>query len=302
MKRSFDPGAFWRRVAAASIAAALLLARSPAPAAAAGRDFLWKVTGKQGVVYLAGSIHMMPQSFYPLQPAFESAFKDADLLVEEIDLGEAMSPVAGFALLSRSMLPTGQSLENVLSPATYASVKRHLADLGQPIEALKQFKPWYLAVTFETFEFQKAGYDPGFGLDQHFYERAQADGKGVQGLETAEFQLSLFDGMPMAQQDAMLADTIKELDTEVGNVAKIGSAWQNGDAGALERLLMPDMQQDPVMYKKLLTDRNRSWMPKIDELLTRRGHAFIVVGAAHLLGPDGLIALLRAKGYLVEQL
>jgi len=288
-------------MAAAGIATTIL-AMSPAAGAAQGRDFLWKVTGKQGVVYLAGSIHMMPQSFYPLRPAFESAFKDADLLVEEIDLGEAMSPVAGFALLSRSMLPTGQSLENVLSPATYASVKRHLADLCQPIDALKQIKPWYLAVTFETLEFQKAGYDPSFGLDQHFYERAQADGKAVQGFETAEFQLSLFDGMSMAQQDAMLADTLKELDTEVGNISKIGSAWQTGDAPALERILMPDMKQDPVVYKKLLTDRNHNWMPKIDDLLARRGHAFIVVGAAHLLGPDGLLALLKAKGYLVEQL
>jgi uncharacterized protein YbaP (TraB family) len=301
VKRSIDPRALWRRVAAASIATTLL-AMSPEAAAAAGRDFLWKVTGKQGVVYLAGSIHMMPESFYPLQPAFESAFKEADLLVEEIDLGEATSPIAGFTLLSRSMLPMGQSLENVLSPATYASVKRHLADLGTPIESVRQLKPWMLAVTFEALEFQKAGYDQNFGLDQHFYQRAQADGKAVQGFETAEFQLSLFDGMPMAQQDAMLADTIKELDTEVGNVSKIGSAWQNGDASALERIIMPDMRQDPAMYKKVLVDRNHNWMPKIDELLTRRGHAFIVVGAAHLLGPDGLLALLQAKGYLVEQL
>ena len=301
MTRSIDPRALWRRIAAASVATALL-AMSPAASAAAGRDFLWKVTGKQGVVYLAGSIHMMPESFYPLKPAFESAFKDADLLVEEIDLAEATSPLAGFTILSRSMLPAGQSLENVLTPGTYASVKRHLDDLGTPIESVRLLKPWMLAVTFETLEFQKAGYDPSFGLDQHFFERAQAEGKTVQGFETAEFQLSLFDGMSMPQQDAMLAETIKELDTEVSSVSKIGSAWQNGDAAALERIIMPDMQQDPAMYKKVLVDRNHNWMPKIDDLLARRGHAFIVVGAAHLLGADGLLALLKAKGYLVEQL
>jgi len=301
VKRPIDLRALWRRIAAASLATTLL-AMAPEAATAAGRDFLWKVTGKQGVVYLAGSIHMMPQSFYPLRPAFESAFKDADLLVEEIDLGEATSPDAGFALLSHSMLPTGQSLENVLSPATYASVKRHLADLGQPIEAVQQLKPWMLAVTFEALEFQKAGYDQNLGLDQHFFKQAQADGKAVQGFETAEFQLSLFDGMSMPQHDAMLADTIKQLDTEVGNIGKIGGAWQAGDAPALERIIMPDMKQDPELYKKVLVDRNHNWMPKIDDLLARRGHAFIVVGAAHLLGPDGLLALLKAKGYLVEQL
>src|SRR5207244_11122385 len=120
------------------------------------------------------------------------------------------------------------------------------------------------------------------------------NGKAVEGFETAEFQLSMFDGMPMDQQDHMLADTLKEIDTEVGSVAKIGNAWQTGDTPALEGILLPDMKQDPAMYKKLLVDRNRTWLPKIDALLARRGHAFIVVGAAHLVGPDGLLVLLRA--------
>jgi uncharacterized protein YbaP (TraB family) len=296
-----DSPATLRRIVAAFVATTVVAASAP-HAGAAGRDFLWKVSGKQGVVYLAGSIHMMPESFYPLGAAFDSAFKESDLLVEEIDLGEATSPGAGFALVSHSMLPEGQSLDKVLSAATYAEVSRHLADLGTSIESVRRLKPWMLAVTFEALEFQKAGYDQNFGLDQHFFQRAQADGKAVQGFETAEFQLSMFDGMPMDQQDHMLADTLKELDTEVSSVNKIGSAWQAGDAPALERIIMADLKQDPVMYRKIVVDRNRSWLPKIDELLARRGHAFIVVGAAHLVGPDGLLALLKAKGYTVEQL
>jgi uncharacterized protein YbaP (TraB family) len=190
----------------------------------------------------------------------------------------------------------------VLSADTYGQVSQHLADLGVPIEPLKRLKPWMLAVTFEELEWQKAGYDPDLGLDKHFYDRAQAEGKAVQGFETAEFQLSLFDGMPMDQQDRMLADTLKDLDTEINNVNKMADAWKAGDALAVERIVLPDLKQDPAMYKRLLVDRNRTWLPQLEALFARRGHAFVVVGAAHLLGPDGLLALLKGKGYAVEQL
>ena len=302
MTRPLHHGAPWRRVFAALAATALLAASTFAHSAAATRGFLWKISGKQNVVYLVGSVHMLSKDFYPLSPAFDTAFKESDLLVEEIDLGEATSPEAGFALLSHAMLPADQSLERVLSAATYSQVTKHLADLGAPIEPLKRLKPWMLAVTFEELEWQKAGYDPNLGLDKHFYDRAQAEGKAVQGFETAEFQLSLFDGMPMDQQDRMLAETLKELDTEINNVNKLGDAWKAGDAPAVERLVLPDLQQDPAIYKRLLVDRNHNWLPKLEALFARRGHAFVVVGAAHLLGPDGLLALLKGKGYAVEQM
>ena len=301
MTRPLHDRARWRRVFATLVATAFLAASTFAHSAAATRDFLWKISGKQNVVYLVGSVHMLSKDSYPLSPALDAAFKESNLLVEELDLGEMASPDSQFAMLSRGMLPTGQSLDSVLSPATYAQVTKHLADLDMPIEPLKRMKPWMLAVTFDLLEWQKAGFDPNLGLDKHFYDRAQAEGKAVQGFETAEFQLSLFDGMPMDQQDRMLADTLKDLDTEISNVNKMADAWKAGDASAVERIVLPDLQRDPVMYKKLLVDRNQSWLPKLEALFARRGHAFVVVGAAHLLGPDGLLALLKGKGYAVEQ-
>jgi uncharacterized protein YbaP (TraB family) len=292
----------WRRVFAALVATALLPASALLHSAPAAHDFLWKVSSKQNAVYLAGSVHMLSKDFYPLGAAFDNAFKESDLLVEEIDLGEATSADAGFSVISHAMLPEDQSLEKVLSASTYAQVSKHVADAGLPIEALSRMKPWMLAVTFEETEWQKAGYEADLGLDKHFYDLAQQNGKTVQGFETTEFQLSLFDGMTMEQQDRMLADTLKDLDTEIANVNKMSAAWKAGDAPAVERIVLPDMQQDPVMYKRLLVDRNHSWMPKIDALLARPGHSsFIIVGAAHLVGPDGLLALLKAKGYAIEQ-
>jgi len=286
-----------------SIVAATLVACSTlTPSAAASRDFVWKVTGKQSAIYLVGSVHMLTRDYYPLSPALEAAFKDSDLLLEEVDLAEMQAPEAQLQMLMRGMLPADQSLDKVVSAATFAQVSKRVGDLGLPIEPLKRFKPWALALTLLGLEWQKAGFDPDLGLDKHFYTRAQADGKTVQGLETIEYQISRFAGMAMEQQDRLLADTLKGLDTEMGNVNKLADAWKAGDAPTIEKIVLSDLRQDPAMYQRLLVERNQNWLPKLEALFARSGRAFVVVGAAHLVGPDGLVAMLRSKGYTVEQL
>jgi uncharacterized protein YbaP (TraB family) len=290
------------RRALRSILGATLVLGFTLATAAASRDFLWKVNGKTGAVYLIGSVHLLTEDFYPLSKAFEDAFKDSDLLVEEADLAELLSPQAQMKLLSRGMLPSSQSLDTVVAPQTFALVTRRTAALGLPIEPLKRFKPWLLALTLTQLEWQKAGFDGELGLDRHFYDRAQRDGKPIQGLETAEFQISQFDGISMAEQERFLAETLSDLDTEMANLNSLARAWKAGDAPAIERIVLQDLKKDPQMYQRLLVARNRTWMPKLEALFNRAGRAFVVVGAAHLVGPDGLIALLQAKGYRVEQM
>jgi uncharacterized protein len=266
------------------------------------RDFIWKVSRPAGALYLVGSVHLLTKDYYPLSPALDTAFKDSDLLVEEADLGEMESPASQFKLLARGLLPGDQSLDKVVSPATYALVTKRVGDLGMPIEPLKRFKPWMLALTLVQLEWQKAGFDGSLGLDRHFYDRAKVDGKIVQGLETVDYQLSLFDDMTNAEQDRMLAESLKDLDKEQASVLTLTKAWQAGDAATVERIVLDDVKDDLVMYDRLLVNRNRNWLPKLDALLARTGRAFVVVGAAHLIGPDGLLAMFKAKGYKVEQL
>jgi uncharacterized protein YbaP (TraB family) len=280
---------------------AALLPAAPVDAQPA-RNFLWRVSSPAGSLYLVGSIHLLTKDYYPLSPALDKAFKDSDLLVEEADLAEMEAPASQFKLLTRGMLPANQSLETVVSPPTYAMVVKRAAALGLPIEPLKRFKPWMLAVTLVEMEWQKAGFDASLGLDRHFYDRAKADGKAVQGLETVDYQLSLFDEMTREQQDRMLAESLEDVEAERANIFKLTDAWKAGDAAAVERIMFEDLQDDPVMYQRLLVDRNRAWLPKLDALFTRSGRAFVVVGAAHLVGPDGLLAMFRARGYQVAQL
>src|SRR5207253_6694914 len=99
------------------------------------------------------------------------------------------------------------------------------------------------------------------------------------------------------QQDRLLADTLKGVDTEMSNINKLTDAWKMGDSAAVERVVLADLKQDPIMYQRLLVDRNQKWMPKLEALFVRTGRAFVVVGAAHPVGPHGLLAILMAKGY-----
>src|SRR5580765_3566 len=154
---------------------------------AQAKTFAWKATGKGGTIYLMGSIHVMSESFYPLDPALEAAFKDSDLLVEEVDLAQMLDPMAQMSILTRGMLPSNQSLDKVVSPATLALVQKATGDLGPSAGPLMRFKPWMLAITLQGMELMKAGFDPALGLDQHFYDQAKAEAKPVQGLETVEF-------------------------------------------------------------------------------------------------------------------
>jgi len=270
--------------------------------AAAARNFLWKATARSGgALYLVGSVHLLSQDSYPLSPALEAAYKDSDLLVEEADLGE-MGASAQLTFLSRGMLPSTTPLDKVLSPATYALLQKHVDALNIPLEPLKLLKPWMLAQMLEVMQWQKAGFDPELGLDKHFYDQAQSEGKKVQGLETLEFQVSLFDNMTMPEQDQLLAETLKEVATEQTNRSKLMDAWKAGDAPTVEGVVLAALKQDPKLYQRLLVDRNKAWIPQLEALFSRKGRTFVVVGAAHLVGPDGLISMLRAKGYTVEQM
>ena len=289
---------FQKRLSIICMAVALTV---HALAAAPARNFLWKASGRGGVIYLVGSVHLLTKDFYPLGPALETAYKDADVLVEEVDMAEMLAPGSQMQMLSRGLMTGDQTLEKVLSPATYALLTKRLSDIGLPVETLKRMKPWMIALTIEAMEWQKAGFDADLGLDKHFYDRAKADGKAVQGLETIEYQIARFDEMPMDLQDHLLAETIKGIDTEQANMSKLMEAWRAGEAPVVERIVLKDLQQEPQLYQRLLVERNRNWLPKLESFFTRKGRAFVVVGAAHLVGPDGLIAMLRSKGYTVEQ-
>lgn len=281
---------------------ALVRAQAPAPAAAGvNRGLIWTVEkgGRSG--WLVGSLHLLTADAYPLPPALDAAFSTADVLVEEANPEELKAPAAAMQLVAKAMYPPGTTLQSQVSKDTFDKIARRAEKIGLPIERLQGFKPWMVALTLVGLELQKGGFDPGLGLDQHFLSRAPGAGKKVRTLETALEQIDFLESLSPQLQEGLVTASFEGADTELQQVQKIATAWKAGDTAPIERLLLTDMKSvDAAVYETLLIGRNRRWVPQIEDCLSQQ-RCFVVVGAAHLVGPDGLVSMLRAKGYTVKQ-
>ena len=276
-------------------------AATVAQAQAPRRNFLWKVQSATGVLYLAGSVHALTPEMYPLDPAFQKAFDASGALVEEINLSEADSLSALPLLMSKGMYRDGRTFDQAVSKETAAMVAERLNALPGVMELIKPLKPWVVTLLLTGLQVQQAGLDPSLGLDKHFFDKATAARKEIIGLETADSQMDVFDKMPEAVQEQMLRSTLKDLSSGDAELKSILASWKRGDAGAIEKSLLGGFNDLPGAYQALVVTRNRNWMPQLDACLMRTSPCFVVVGAAHLVGPDGLLTLLARKGYRIQQ-
>ena len=262
---------------------------------------LWKVQSKSNAVYIMGSIHFLKPQNYPLDPAMEEAFKGTKKLVLEIDLESVATEQGQKLMLMKGLYTDGRTLKDGVSAETYTLAEKELKGLGLDIKLFNQFKPWFVALTVAALELQRLGFDPNHGVDRYFYQKAKEENKAIIGLETFEYQMDLFDGMSERTQEMMLLQTLKDIHSIEGAVDTIVKAWASGDTSTLDTTLLQNLKEYPEVYQKLILDRNRAWLPKIDSYLSQRENYLVVVGAAHLTGKDGVIEMLKAKGYSVEQ-
>jgi len=283
-----------------AVVLALVLAGGAA-AQTRGQSFLWKVQSGANVMYLAGSVHALTADAYPLNPVYQRAFDASSVLVEEIDLAEADPLAGGLGLLAKGMYTDGRTFSSAVSRETAALVAEKLKGTPLALELIQPMKPWMVMLMLEALGAQTAGLDPQLGLDKHFYDLANEKGKQVIGLETAESQMDRFDKMPERMQEQMLRSELEEMETEQSSLRSILTAWQNGDAATIEKMLLGSFSDNPAAYNSLITERNRNWMPQLETCLKRPSPCFVVVGAAHVVGPQGLLAMLQQRGYKVEQ-
>lgn len=246
-------------------------------------------------------MHALDERAYPLNPAFQRAFDASSTLVEEIDLAEADPLALAMPVLAKGMNQDGRTFDQIVSRDTARLVADRMKDVPMLAGMIQSMKPWMVNLLLSAVQIQKAGLDPQLGLDKHFYDKAKANGKTVIGLESAESQLDRMDRLPLAVQEQMLRSTLDEWDRGNETLETLLAAWKRGDAAALEKLLMADFTDYPAVYTSLIVERNRNWMPQLDACLTRRSSCFVIVGAAHIVGPDGLLTLLQRKGYRIEQ-
>jgi uncharacterized protein YbaP (TraB family) len=279
-----------------------LLLLSTQPHAQTGKNFLWKVEDQSGsVAYLLGSLHVLTPEWYPLSAVINQAFADSRTLVEEVDLDETNDPTLMMAALAKAMLTDGKTLDQIVAPEVFAEVRRRAEQSGMPMIALQRMKPWLVAITLMAPTLQAAGFKPELGIDRHFFDRAKLSGMKRQALETIAYQLDRFDQLSPKLQEDLLKTTMDDLDTEVTGVKEMAQAWSFGNTASMEKLTLAALKDSPELYTRLLVERNANWIPHVETCLKEKAGCFIVVGAAHLVGPDGLPALLAKKGYKVTQ-
>ena len=263
---------------------------------------LWEVRGRSNSVYLLGSIHFAKEDFFPLAKPIEQAYDRSAVLIFETDLGEMKSMETQSKLLKAGMCPTGETLSQHVGKQTYAALQSWLKDaVGQP-SAFDRMKPWLASVSVVAVELQKLGFNPNQGIDEHFHSRAKADKKEIRGLETIDFQINLFTNLSREEDELFLKSMLEDVDRFPKIFADVIDAWKSGNAAKIESLLLEITRKYPSIHRRFLTDLNRAWLPKIEELLRSDKNVFVVVGMAHLVGKEGVVDLLKKKGFRVEQL
>ena len=167
---------------------------------------------------------------------------------------------------------------------------------------LDRFQPWFAAITLVQLQLMKLGFDPESGVERRLTRRATGDSKPIQGLETAREQLEIMARLPEKQQREFLLYSVDDAERMASEVDKLLAAWRSGDATAMAKLLQEGFDEYPDLYRPLTVERNRKWIPQIEQLLDDKDDYLVVVGALHLVGTDSVIDLLERKGYKVKQL
>jgi uncharacterized protein YbaP (TraB family) len=273
---------------------------------------LWKVSDKDSSLYLLGSFHMLQPGDYPLSKDVEAAFADSGDMVFEIPPDEMASPALAMKMAQAALRGDGKQLDAALPAATakrldawVAKNSDALQKAGIPGQMLQMFEPWFVGLTVSVVEMGKQGLDPKLGLDLHFSGTAQAANKPTSGLETGDEQIAFLDRMGEAEQVQFLDETLQEAAEGSGEVQRLHAAWRAGDADTLWNGMAVEMRDEyPALYKRINVARNDAWVPKLEKRLrdSHDANTLVVVGSLHLLGGDGVVEKLRAKGYRVERI
>jgi uncharacterized protein YbaP (TraB family) len=285
---------------------AFLLGFGAQTAVAQGPLFLWKVTSNAAEVYLLGSIHLAKPDMYPLDARIEEAFRASDDVVVEVDVsGGDMTQQRALAL-QLGMYSDGFTVKDHLSPEGFVRFQRFLEERSLPLPAFQGFRPWMLAAMLQILEMQRVGFDTEIGIERHFLRLAEQQGKVVHELETAEFQLRMLAEMSDELQELFLISTIDEYASFAERIDRMIVAWKIGDSTELANMLLKDYAEKPEMrplYQRILIDRNVGMAQKIVDMLEGGGKWFVIVGAAHLVGEEGLVEILQqdAHGFQVMQ-
>ncbi len=258
------------------------------------KGLIWEITDGKTKAYLLGSIHVGKEDLYPLPDVIENAFQQSECLYVEINAVD----INPFEMAKYMMLPDTLTLAGSISPEKYQFLVDEFAKLGVGKFVYNKLKPWAAVLTLMQIQLQASEYMSQYGIDFHFINRAKELGKPIYELESFAFQVEVFDRIsdnPDSLVDYLLHD-ISYMDSKVDEMFEY---WKKGDEQKLSEFIESEYQQmaDSKKIREILEyERNRNMADKIENIIKNQKNCFIVIGSAHLVGNEGIINILKAKG------
>ncbi len=267
---------------------------------AQGGSPVWKITNggdSEHTLFMGGTIHILGKSDYPLPQAFDMAYDQSQILVFETDIAKTQDPEFSQRLMSRMVYSDNRTLKQLISPSTLRNLNQFAGVRGISVNQMNRFKPGLVMIFLTLTEIERLGV-AGIGVDEFYFEKGIKDHKTMDFLEAPEEQVDFLETIGQGNEDEMIAYILKDLGELPSLLPVIKKTWRTGDIEELfNTTLVPLKKEYPDLYHSIMVKRNLNWMPKIQKMLTTQEVEFILVGAGHLAGDQGLLALLRAKGY-----
>jgi uncharacterized protein len=270
---------------------------SVAPAAQdSGKHCLWRVTNAPAPFYLLGSVHALRPQDYHKTPVIEQAISQSQQFFFEVDPKE--DETFGKKLVEAAKYPHGVQIKGKINPKTYAYLRKiTVSGLGM----WQHLHPWAIAVLL----LHSPGYEQvsmKYGIDNYVARRARYYSKPAYGLETVDEHIRVLSGMQEIEEEVFLLQSLVHADEDPEHFQEQVAAWKTGDTERLYAMELPRIKEAPTVWWRLLDHRNAKWIPKIEAAIKSRKPTMVVAGALHFCGPHGVIALLKARGYKIEQL
>lgn len=272
-----------------------------APDPGTEKSLLWRIGGKDldKPSFLFGTIHLITKEAYFFSEAMQSAFDETQRVTFEIDMDEMTDFSNIFAMMSGMYMKNGTTLRDLLTPEEYQVVADHFRKIGLPLSFLERIKPMFLSMMAgEDLMSFKPGSDSTAmtSYELELMDKARKQDKDIAGLETMEFQMSLFDSIPYEAQAKMLLGSIQAGEQGDDQLEQMIRLYLDQDIQGMQQIMDDDPEGLGDYEELLLQKRNRSWIPVMEKMMAE-GPTFFAVGAGHLGGEQGVINLLRQAGY-----
>jgi uncharacterized protein YbaP (TraB family) len=278
---------------------------NPRPVAARHQGGLFRVSHGGRVAYLFGTVHMGTRAFYPLPPEVGRALGGANRVVVELDTranGAWLRALARHGSYARD-----DDIRNHLPASLLSKLTEALHAQGISVASMASYKPWLVANLLLSMELERKGYRRSEGVEQALLTQARRRGLRVTELESAEYQLALYDTLDETQSTRYLEEVLDGLENgqALRTAQAVIEAWSSGDVRALDVVLKESTTGPGVVAdftrRVLLGRRNPDMANQIERLMREDSVTFVGVGLLHLLGANGLPQLLAQRGYLVER-